>query len=165
MEMIPGLTDLIFNFHSSELILIILLFLGLFGRSNLIVTSSCILLSLKYFSLDHMILPLLEERGLEIGLVLLMLHILTPIATGKLTLEDLYSLASLKGLLALAAGALATKLNGDGLNLMSANPEIIFGLTSGTVVGIILFRGMPCGPVMAAAVTAVFFQVFHLFCR
>lgn len=147
------------------MILIILLFLGLFGRSNLIVASSCILLSIKYFGLDHLILPILEKRGLEIGLVLLMLHILAPIATGKLTREDLHSVVSLKGFLALTAGALATKLNGDGLNLMNVNPEIIFGLTAGTVVGIILFRGMPCGPVMAAAVTAVFFQVFQLFCR
>lgn len=153
------------SFSSSELILIILLFLGLFGRSNLIVASSCILLSLRYFGLDSMILPILEKRGLEIGLVLLMLHILTPIATGKLTKEDLYSVISPKGLLALGAGALATKLNGDGLYLMNANPEIIFALTAGTVVGIILFRGMPCGPVMAAALTAVFSQVFSLFFR
>ncbi|TEB08970.1 DUF441 domain-containing protein [Pelotomaculum propionicicum] len=152
-------------FNSSELILIILLFLGLFGRSNLIVASTCILLSIRYFNLDHLILPVLEKRGLEIGLVLLMLHILAPIATGKLTKEDLYSVVSLKGILALVAGALATKLNGDGLNLMNANPELIFGLTAGTVVGIILLRGMPCGPVMAAAVTAVFFQVFQLLGR
>lgn len=159
------MTDINLSFNSSELILIILLFLGLFGRSNLIVASSCILLSIRYFGLDHMILPILEKWGLEIGLVLLMLHILAPIATGKLTKEDLYSVFSLKGFLALAAGALATKLNGDGLNLMNANPEIIFGMTAGTVVGIILLRGMPCGPVMAAAVTAVFFQVLQLFCR
>jgi uncharacterized membrane protein (DUF441 family) len=159
------LTGINLSFNSSELILIILLFLGLFGRSNLIVASSCILLSIRYFGLDQVILPVLEKRGLEIGLVLLMLHILAPIANSKLAKEDLYSVVSLKGFLALAAGALATKLNGDGLNLMNANPEIIFGLTAGTVVGIVLFRGMPCGPVMAAAVTAVFFQVLQFFCR
>ncbi len=157
------MNDLIYGFSPSELVLIVLLFLGLFGRSSLIVTSSCILLSLKYFNLDHVVLPVLQERGLEIGLVLLMLHILTPVATDKLTKQNLYSTASLKGFLALVAGALATKLNGDGLNLMNTSPEIIFGLTLGTVLGIIIFRGMPCGPVMAAAVAAVFFQVLNLF--
>ncbi len=155
--------NLIYGFSPSELLLIVLLFLGLFGRSNLIVTSSCILLSLKYFNLDHIVLPVLQERGLEIGLVLLMLHILTPVATEKLTRQNIYSTASIKGLLALMAGALATKLNGDGLNLMNASPEIIFSLTLGTVLGIIIFRGMPCGPVMAAAVTAVLFQLANLF--
>lgn len=148
------------NHEASEIILIILLFLGLFGRSNIIVVSSCILLCVRYFSLDQVILPLLEKRGLEIGLLLLMLHILTPIATGKLTKEDMYSSVSMKGLLTLAAGALATKLNGDGLNLMNTSPEIIFGLTAGSVTGILLLRGMPCGPVMAAAVTAVFYKLF-----
>lgn len=146
-----------------ELILILLLFLGIFGRSNLVVMSSCILLSLKYFNLDHIVLPLLENRGLEIGLVLLMLHILTPVATEKLTREDLQSVASFKGIIALLAGALATKLNGDGLVLMDTSPEIIFGMTVGTVLGILFLRGTPCGPVMAAAVTAIFLQVVKLF--
>ena len=146
-----------------ELILVLLLFLGIFGRSNLVVTSACILLSLRYFSLDKLVLPVLEQRGLEIGLVLLMLHILTPIATEKLTRDDLFSVASLKGFLALLAGALATKLNGDGLKLMNVNPEIIFGMTVGSVLGILFLRGTPCGPVMAAAVTAVFLHVAALF--
>ncbi len=146
-----------------ELILITLLFLGIFGRSNLVVTSSCILLSLKYFNLDHVLLPLLEKRGLETGLVLLMLHILAPIATEKLTGEDLQSVASVKGIIAVAAGALATRLNGDGLALMNASPEIIFGMTVGTVLGIFFMRGTPCGPVMAAAVTTVLLQAAGFF--
>ncbi|HOV78610.1 MAG TPA: DUF441 domain-containing protein [Bacillota bacterium] len=146
-----------------ELILITLLFLGIFGRSNLVVTSSCILLSLKYFNLDHVLLPLLEKRGLETGLVLLMLHILAPIATEKLTGEDLQSVASVKGIIAVAAGALATRLNGDGLALMNTSPEIIFGMTLGTVLGIFFMRGTPCGPVMAAAVTTVLLQAAGFF--
>jgi uncharacterized membrane protein (DUF441 family) len=157
------LSSTIWSLSTPELILITLLFLGLFGRSNLVVTSACILLCIRYFNLDPILLPVLEQRGLEIGLVLLMLHILSPVATDKLTRGDLYSVVSFKGLLALVAGALATKLNGDGLNLMNANPEIIFGMTVGTVLGILLLKGTPCGPVMAAAVTAVFLQVTSLF--
>lgn len=154
----------IWGLSAPEFVLVLLLFLGIFGRSNLLVTASCILLSLKYFRLDQMVFPALEERGLEIGLVLLMLHILSPIATDELSKEDLRSIASYKGFLALVAGALATKLNGDGLILMNTNPEIIFGLTVGTVLGIIILRGTPCGPVMAAAVTAIFIQIVNLFC-
>lgn len=152
----------IWGFSTPELILITLLFLGLFGRSNLVVTSACILLCIRYFNLDSLLLPVLEQRGLEIGLVLLMLHILSPVATDRMTRQDLYAVVSFKGFLALVAGALATKLNGDGLILMNANPEIIFGMTVGTVLGILLLKGTPCGPVMAAAVTAVFLQITSL---
>lgn len=152
----------IWGFSTPELILITLLFLGLFGRSNLVVTSACILLCIRYFNMDSILLPVLEQRGLEIGLVLLMLHILSPVATDRMTRKDLYSVVSFKGFLALVAGALATKLNGDGLILMNANPEIIFGMTVGTVLGILLLKGTPCGPVMAAAVTAVFLQITSL---
>jgi len=141
-----------------EIILLILLFLGLFGRSNLVVTAACILLCIKYFQLDHLVLPVLEARGLEIGLILLMLHILIPLATDRVQKDEFFQLASAKGLLALAGGALATRLNGDGLILMSASPEIIFGMTVGSVLGILFLKGTPCGPVMAAAVTAIFLQ-------
>jgi uncharacterized membrane protein (DUF441 family) len=149
--------------NPSELILVALLFMGIFGKSNLVVTSACILLCLKYFNLDQTVMPVLEKRGLEAGLVLLMLHILTPIATEKLTKEDLQSVVTLKGIFAVAAGALATKLNGDGLALMNNAPEIIFGMTVGTVLGIFILRGTPCGPVMAAAVTAILIQLANLF--
>ncbi|MGI6493018.1 MAG: DUF441 domain-containing protein [Pelotomaculum sp.] len=145
-----------------EMLLLALLFLGLLGRSNLLATSACILLCVRCFNLDSLLLPLLEQRGLEIGLLLLMLHILSPIATDKLTTEDLKHLISGKGFFALVSGALATKLNGDGLNLMNTSPEIIFGMTVGTVLGILVLRGTPCGPVMAAAVTAVFIQLSSL---
>jgi len=104
------------------------------------------------------VLPVLEARGLEIGLILLMLHILIPLATDRVQKDEFFQLASAKGLLALAGGALATRLNGDGLILMSASPEIIFGMTVGSVLGILFLKGTPCGPVMAAAVTAVFLQ-------
>jgi uncharacterized membrane protein (DUF441 family) len=77
--------------------------------------------------------------------------------------EVKYSFSTIPGLFALLGGALATHLNNEGLKLMKAMPEIIFGMTIGTILGTVFFKGIPCGPVMAAAVTAILLEIYSLF--
>ncbi|WP_027718142.1 DUF441 domain-containing protein [Desulfovirgula thermocuniculi] len=136
-----------------------LLLIGIAARSNLIATAACVLLLLKLAGL-HFVFPLLERRGLEIGLLFLLLSILVPIASGRITeREMLYTLTSLPGMLALFGGALATHLNGEGLKLLQLQPEIIFGLVIGSIFGIVFLDGVPVGPLMAAGITALFLEV------
>ena len=143
--------------------LVILLLVGILARSNLIATAACVLLILKFCNLNFLF-PLLEKRGLEVGLLFLLLSILVPVATGRITEKELlYNLTSLPGLLALLGGALATHLNGEGLKLLQLQPEIIFGLVAGSILGIVFLGGIPVGPLMAAGITALFIEVTRLF--
>lgn len=143
--------------------LVILLLIGLLARSNLIASAACIMLVLKLTRLD-LFFPLLEKRGLEFGLLFLLLSILVPVATEKITKDEiLYNFVSLPGILAIIGGALATYLNGDGLKLLQIEPEIIFGLITGSIIGITLFGGIPVGPLMAAGLTAFFLNVINWF--
>ncbi|MTI79772.1 MAG: DUF441 domain-containing protein [Firmicutes bacterium] len=146
-----------------EILLVGLLMVGLLSRSNLIATAACVLLILKLSNLDF-VLPLLEKRGLELGLLFLLLSILVPMASGKITEKDLvYNLTSLPGIMAIIGGALATHLNQQGLRLMQIDPEIIFGLVLGCIIGIVFFNGQPVGPLMAAGVAALFLELFSYF--
>jgi len=148
---------------SGVYILVVLLLVGIIARSNLISTAACILLILKFSRLD-MFFPFLEKRGLEIGLLFLLLSILVPVATEKITKNEiLYSFLSLPGILAILGGALATYLNGDGLKLLQIDPEIIFGVVIGSIIGITFFGGIPVGPLMAAGLTALFLNIITLF--
>lgn len=89
-----------------------------------------------------------------------MLSILVPIATGQVAEKGLlYSLTSLPGIMAIIGGALATHLNQHGLRLLQIEPEIIFGLVIGSIIGIVFFNGQPVGPLMAAGVAALFLEV------
>ncbi len=76
---------------SGVYMLVVLLLVGIIARSNLISSAACILLILKFSRLD-MFFPFLEKRGLEIGLLFLLLSILVPVATEKITRNEiLYS--------------------------------------------------------------------------
>jgi len=148
---------------TSLVILLMLLIIAIIGRSNLVAMASCILMAVKFSGLDQLLLPLLEEKGLKIGLLILMIYILLPLARGQVTANHVkYSFLTVPGILALLGGALATHLNNEGLKLMKAMPETVFGITLGTILGTVFFKGIPCGPVMAAAVTAILLEIYNL---
>nr|WP_204617642.1 DUF441 domain-containing protein [Desulforadius tongensis] len=143
--------------------LVALLLVGLISRSNLIATAACVLLILKLTNLNF-VFPLLERRGLELGLLFLLLSILVPMASGRVTEKDLiYNLTSVPGIMAIIGGTLATHLNQQGLRLLQLDPEIIFGLVLGCIIGIVFFNGQPVGPLMAAGIAALFLEIFSYF--
>ncbi len=145
--------------------LVALLLIGIVAHSSLIATSASVLLVLKFTNINF-IFPLLERRGLELGLLFLMLAILVPLANGKVTDRDIVSnLTSLTGMLAIAGGAAATHLNGRGLKLLKVDPEIVFGLVLGSIFGIIFLNGVPVGPLMAAGITALMMPLVRFFGR
>lgn len=144
-------------------VLVILIIIGIIGKAPLIATSACVLLVLKLTNLTHYF-PLIERRGLELGLLFLMLSVLVPFATGKITGKEIKdSLISIPGLLALVGGCLATYMNGDGLRMLKLQPELLIGLVAGSILGIVFFKGIPVGPLMAAGLTALFLKVFKTF--
>lgn len=141
--------------------LVTLLLVGIVARSNLIAIAACVLLILKFANL-HFVFPLLERRGLEVGLLFLLLSILVPIAQGMVTEKDLlYNITSPPGIMAVIGGIIATNMNSEGLHLLAQRPEIIFGLVIGSILGIILFHGVPVGPLMAAGIAALYLEIIE----
>lgn len=145
-----------------ELVLIILIVIGIIGRSNILATAASLLLIMKLIHLERFF-PAVERRGLEFGLLLLMMAVLVPFATEKISWKDLLTMfMTPAGILALVGGALATYLNGKGLSLLQAEPQLIVGLVLGSIVGILLLKGIPVGPLMAAGITVALHALFSL---
>ncbi len=145
---------------TSELILAALLLVGVLAKSHLIAAAACILLFIKLARFD-LAFNFLEQKGLELGLLILLLTIMVPLANGRISERDIiYNLTSIPGLLAILGGALATHLNSQGLQMMQADPAIIFGLIIGSIFGILFLGGMPVGPLMAAGIAALFMEFF-----
>ncbi|GIP35320.1 DUF441 domain-containing protein [Paenibacillus sp. J2TS4] len=151
---------------NGNVILVVLIIIGLIGRSHIITTASCILLVVKLVSLDRY-LPGIERRGLELGLLFLTMGVLVPFASEKITWKEVSTVfTSWPGILALAGGAIATYMNGKGLELLKIDPQIIVGLVIGSIFGIVFMRGIPVGPLMAAGITALLLKIFsYLFER
>ncbi len=143
--------------------LVILIVIGLVGRSPIIATAASILLVLKLTSLERFF-PTVERRGLELGLLFLTISVLVPFANEKVTWKDITPLfTTVIGVLALAGGALATYMNGKGLDVLRTEPHIIVGLVIGSILGIVFLRGIPVGPLMAAGITAFLMKVYEWF--
>lgn len=148
-----------------DIILVGLIVIGMIGRSPIIATAASLLLILKLSHLDHYFAAI-ERRGLELGLLFLTIAVLVPFANGSIGYKDILQLfTSWPGILALAGGALATYMNGKGLDLLKIEPEIIVGLVIGSIFGILFMRGIPVGPLMAAGITAFLLKVFSFFIR
>lgn len=147
---------------NGETVLVCLILIGLIGKSSILATAACVLLVIKLLNLQTL-LPIVERRGLEIGLLFLMLSVLVPFAKGRITGSDiLSSFTTLPGLLALLGGALATYMNKQGLTMLKIDPELMVGLVIGSIIGIVGFGGIPVGPLMAAGLTAFFLSLISL---
>lgn len=146
---------------SERIILLTLMALGVAARNSLIVTSAGIVLILQVMRLDRLF-PILEVRGLEAGLIFLLMAVLVPFATGEVGWQEIRSsFTSLTGLAAIAGGVLAAVLSGYGVTLLQVKPEVIVGMVVGTIVGVLVFKGIPVGPLAAAGFTAVLLSLLR----
>lgn len=146
-----------------EAILVILILIGIIGKSNILATAACVLLVVKLTRL-YSLFPLLERRGLEIGLLFLMISVLVPFATERVHPKEIMgSFLSITGVMAILGGTLATYMNGKGLDLLKIDPELMVGLVVGGIIGIVCFKGIPVGPLMAAGLTAIFLKIADIF--
>ena len=144
---------------NGEILLVILIIVGLIGRSNIITMAACFLLIVKLIQLERF-LPTIERRGLELGLLFLTMAVLVPFASNRISYKEVLSVfTTWPGIIALTGGAIATYMNGKGLDLLKVDPQLIVGLVIGSIFGILFMRGIPVGPLMAAGITALFLKI------
>ncbi|WP_314295848.1 DUF441 domain-containing protein [Acinetobacter schindleri] len=137
------------------LVLLILLACGIFSHNTAVTIAAGVLLVLKITPLNEM-LPYVQTHGLNIGVIILTIGVLAPIASGKIPGESiLKSFLSWKSLLAIVIGVFVAWLGGRGVKLMSNQPDVVAGLLLGTVAGVAVLRGVPVGPLIAAGILSL----------
>jgi len=145
-----------------NLLMLFILLLGIIGRSEIIATAAGILLLLRVVRLEA-VFPLIEDKGLEIGLVFLVISVLVPFASGRVpTSEIVRTFFSVPGLIAVISGVLATHLNGKGLEMLQLEPSIMIGLVVGSIIGVFFFDGIPVGPLMAGGIAALILRIINM---
>ncbi|WP_180049299.1 DUF441 domain-containing protein [Acinetobacter sp. YH12105] len=137
------------------MVLLVLLACGIFSHNSAVTIAAAVLIVLKITPL-HDLLPYVQQHGLNIGIIILTIGVLAPIASGKIAGESiLESFLSWKSLLAIAIGVFVAWLGGRGVKLMSNQPDIVAGLLIGTVAGVAVLRGVPVGPLIAAGILSL----------
>ncbi|ATA24835.1 hypothetical protein BIY26_01885 [Brenneria goodwinii] len=142
-------------FDPTLLILLVLAGLGIISHNMTVTLAILLLLVVRITPLNNFF-PWVEKYGLTIGIVILTIGVMAPIASGKITAADVInSFMSWKSILAIVIGVLVSWLGGRGVSLMSNQPSVVAGLLVGTVMGVALFRGVPVGPLIAAGILSL----------
>ncbi|MHA3104592.1 DUF441 domain-containing protein [Acinetobacter sp. ANC 3791] len=135
--------------------LIVLLACGILSHNSSVTIASAVLIVVHISPLDQYF-PFLQTHALSLGITILTIGVLTPIASGKIPGEMiLKSFMSYKSILAIVIGLLVAWLGGRGVKLMSNQPDVVAGLLIGTVAGVALLRGVPVGPLIAAGMLSL----------
>ncbi len=141
-----------------NLVLLSFLALGIVGNNPTISIAVAILLLLRLVHFERAF-PLLEQYGLQIGIIVLTIGVLSPLASGKIGPETIWkTFAHWQSILAVLIGVFVAYLGGRGAALMSQNPLVVTGLLIGTIIGVTFFRGVPVGPLIAAGILAFVLQ-------
>lgn len=139
----------------SSLILLGFAGLGIMSSNSTVTIAMVVLLLLRVTNMQSLF-PWIEKYGLTTGIIILTIGVMSPIASGKMSIDTItQSLMNWKSLLAVAVGMLVAYLGGRGFNLMSQSPTVVAGLLIGTVLGVALFRGVPVGPLIAAGILSM----------
>jgi uncharacterized membrane protein (DUF441 family) len=134
-------------------LLIVLLAVGLVAKNRLVAVAAALSLALRLAGAASA-LGALEEWGVEIGLLFLTLAVLAPVASGKVVVRDLVALlASPVGAAALVGGLAAAWMSARGIEYLEARPTTIVAMVIGSILGTVLLRGIPVGPLAAAGIT------------
>lgn len=143
------------QFDLNLLVLLVLLACGIFSHNTAVTIAAAVLIILKITPLNEL-LPYVQQHGLNIGIIILTIGVLAPIASGKIPGDSiLKSFLSWKSLLAIAIGLFVAWLGGRGVKLMSSQPDVVAGLLIGTVAGVAVLRGVPVGPLIAAGILSL----------
>ncbi|GAS81123.1 membrane protein [Paenibacillus amylolyticus] len=129
--------------------------LGIISSNTPVTVAMVFLLLLRVLNLNQAF-PWLEKYGLTLGIIILTIGVMAPLASGKMSLQTIgESFLHWKSLLAIGVGLLVAYLGGRGATLMGTQPTVVAGLLIGTVLGVALFKGVPVGPLIAAGILSL----------
>ncbi|KAF1085180.1 hypothetical protein SPSYN_01316 [Sporotomaculum syntrophicum] len=147
------------TFGQAGILLLIIILLGLAGRNYVVAVAAGALLALRLLPGEELF-PLLERHALNIGIGIITLAILIPLAKGGIGWSELYgTLTSFSGLVAVATGIFVAYLGARGVGYLTIQPQVIIGLMVGTIIGVAFFRGVPVGPLIAGGMVALVMQL------
>ncbi|EJP6472363.1 DUF441 domain-containing protein [Clostridium sp. FAM 1755] len=148
----------------SNIILLSILVVAIIGKANSVALASCMLLLIKLLNIEKSLFPMIEEKGVYYGLILIIAAILIPIANGKVTFVDIKNtFTSYLGIIALLLSLFTTYLSGLGLQYLTVNKhgDIMPAMILGSVLAASFLGGVPVGPLITSGILALVIKLFH----
>ena len=146
------------------LFLLLLLAIAIIAKNNSLLVAVGFLLVIKVVGLGDKVFPFLQGKGINIGVTIITIAVLVPIATGAIGFKDLLeALKSPYAWIALASGIAVALIAKNGVTLLATDPHITVALVIGTVMAVALFKGVAVGPLIGAGIAYIAMKFFELF--
>lgn len=147
-------------FNLSTLFLIIIFTLGYIGKNQSIMMSVYILLGIQLLKLDEKLFPFIQQKGMNIGITIITISVLVPIATGEIGFKELVdSVKSYYGWIALGSGLFVAIVARGGLNLLTNDPHLTTALVMGTIIAVVFLQGVAVGPMIGAGIAYMIMRI------
>ncbi|MFV0288420.1 MAG: DUF441 domain-containing protein, partial [Mycoplasmatales bacterium] len=129
--------------------LTLLLVIGLIAKNNSLVIAVLFLLILKITPLSDIVFPYMKSKGINLGITVITIAVLVPIATGELGFKQLIdAMKSYTAWIAIGSGMLVSIFARDGVKLLESDPYLTVALVMGTIFSIAVFKGLAVGPLI-----------------
>lgn len=147
-------------FNLSTLFLIIIFTLGYIGKNQSIMMSVYILLGIQLLKLDEKLFPFIQQKGMNIGITIITISVLVPIATGEIGFKELVdSVKSYYGWIALGSGLFVAIVARGGLDLLTNDPHLTTALVMGTIIAVVFLQGVAVGPMIGAGIAYMIMRI------
>ncbi|MEE6449542.1 DUF441 domain-containing protein [Gottfriedia acidiceleris] len=147
----------------STIFLLVLLLIGAVAKNNSLIISIIVLLVLKYTPLGVRVFPYMQSKGINLGVTIITIAVLVPIATGEIGFKNLIdALKTPVAWIALLSGIAVALLAKGGVQLLATSPQITAALVLGTVLSVAVFKGVAVGPLIGAGIAYLFIWIVEL---
>ncbi|MFD1737120.1 DUF441 domain-containing protein [Bacillus salitolerans] len=142
----------------------ILLIIGFIAKNQSLMISVVFLLVIKLIGLSDKVFPYLQEKGINLGVTIITIAVLIPIATGEIGWKQLSeAVKSSYAWIALASGVAVALIAKSGVSLLADDPHITAALVFGTILAVALFNGVAVGPLIGAGIAYIVMRIVQWF--
>ena len=133
------------------------------AHNTTVAAASGILLVLKLLVPEEKLIYF-GDHGLNWGVILLTAAMLTPIALGRIGVRyigDVFKTPA--GILSVVMGILVAIFGKWGVDVLTRDPQMGVSVMVGTIIGVVVFKGIPVGPLIASGIFYLFLKIFSFF--
>lgn len=151
-------------FNQAFLFLFLLLGIGYFAKNQSLVIAASALIMIKMIGADEKVFGYIQAKGINWGVTIITIAVLSPIASGLIGFKELGSaVKSPFAWIALASGMAVAIIAKYGITLLSQDPHITTALVLGTIMAVSLFKGVAVGPLIGAGIAYMAMKLFEIF--
>ncbi|MFC0557911.1 DUF441 domain-containing protein [Halalkalibacter alkalisediminis] len=148
----------------ASIFMLILLAVAIVAKNQSLIVAVAFLLIVKWVGLGDKLFPLFQQKGINIGVTVITIAVLTPIVTGEIGFKQLgEAVRSSYAWVALASGILVALIAANGISLLKNDPHITTALVFGTILAVAVFKGVAVGPLIGAGIAYFAMKVVSFF--